>query len=488
MFRGASWSLLARWGVRGIGLVNTMILARLLTPADFGVVAMAVVVRGLLDNFTRVGVAMMVIRDAGADEELYDSAWTMQILQGAFIGAVLAGAGPLAASYYNEPRVIPVMQVMALTSLVSGFANVGVILLRKDLDFGRDFFFQIAARISTLVATITMGFAFRTYWAIVIGSLVGEIATVAISYLMHPYRPRVSLRKGREFLSFGAAVIPYNLAFFLTGKADVFLVGRIASSAMLGIYSVASELAAMVTREIVATVGRGLLPNYARLARNREQLSQAFLNVLNATWSVCVALGIGLAAVGPDFVDVVLGRKWTSVAPLLRWLCVYSVLGCLLETMSGHILIVIGRERLSAVLTWIRLLVLLPFILIASSTGDPRQVAAAAVASSVLALPLVSHYLVVGLGISYRRLISTLWRPVVAGALMVVSVLLVPPSFDAAVPRLILKSLLGGAAYLLALVGGWLLAGRPDGPERFILGYARERRGRMVPLAEETRN
>jgi O-antigen/teichoic acid export membrane protein len=476
MVRGAWWSLVARWSVRGIGLVNTVILARLLTPADFGIVAMAMVVRGLLDNLTRVGVAMMVIRDPDTTDEFNDSAWTMQILQGAFIGAILAAAGPLAASYYGEPRVIPVMNVLALTAFASGWTNIGVILLRKDLEFAQDFNFQIASRFATFAVTVAAAFALRSYWAIVLGQLAGQVLTVAISFVLHPYRPRLSLRRGGDFLKFGASVIPYNLAFFLTGKADVLLVGRIASAAVLGAYSVASELAGMLTRELVATVGRGLLPNYAKLTHDRSRLSEAYLIVLNATWMLSVALGIGLAAVGPEFVRVVLGEKWMHALPFLRWLALYSVLGCLLETMSGHILIVMGRERLSAILTGLRLLALMPFILAAARTGNPETVAASAVLSSVIAFPPTAFYLVNSLGTTHGELLSALWRPVVAGAAMVGAVLLVPATGGGALLGLVLKSLAGGAVYVLTLVGCWALSGRPHGPERLLLNFARERR------------
>jgi lipopolysaccharide exporter len=476
MVRGAWWSLIARWGVRGIGLVNTMILARLLTPADFGIVAMAMMIRGLLDNLTRVGVAILVIRDSDVSDEFNDTAWTMQILQGALIGAILAAAGPVAARFYGEPRVIPVMNVLALTAFASGMTNIGVILLRKDLDFARDFNFQIASRLATFAATVALAFTLRNYWAIIVGQLVGQVLIVAISFVLHPYRPHLSLQRAREFLKFGASVIPYNLAFFLTGKVDVLAVGRIASASVLGAYSVASELAAMLTRELVATVGRGLLPNYAKLVHDRGRLSEAYLIALNATWMVCVALGIGLAAVGPEFVSVVLGEKWTHAIPFVRWLAVYSVLGCLLETMTGHILIVMGYERLSAVLTCLRLAMLMPFILLGARTGDPKTVAIAAVASSVLSFPLVSFYLVKCLATTHRKLFSALWRPIVAGAAMAASVLLVAPAGGGVLFLLIAKSLLGALVYLTTLVACWLLSGRPDGPERLLLNYARERR------------
>ena len=125
--RGSVWTIGARWSMRGIGLVNTIILARLLSPADFGIVAMALVAVGLVQVFSESGQTFAVIRHADPTDEHFDTAWTMSVCAGAIVAVVLVGLAPLAGWYFHEPDVVPVIRVIALAPLIEGFANVGAV-------------------------------------------------------------------------------------------------------------------------------------------------------------------------------------------------------------------------------------------------------------------------------------------------------------------------------------------------------------------------
>src|SRR6266566_2103818 len=112
--RGSGWTIAARWSVRGIGLISTIILARLLDPADFGVVAMAMVVVGFISVFSQAGQNSAVIRHANPTAEHFDTAWTMSVCGGVIVAVVLFAIAPLAGSYYHEPRVVPVIRFLAI--------------------------------------------------------------------------------------------------------------------------------------------------------------------------------------------------------------------------------------------------------------------------------------------------------------------------------------------------------------------------------------
>ena len=154
MARGSAWAVGMRWCLRGIGLVSTIILARILSPADFGIVAMNAIVVGFLDLLSETGVAAFLIRESRVTHELCNTGWTMQLLQNAFIAIGLVLVGPLGAWYFHEPRLVGFMQVTALASLIGGGMNIGMVLVRKELDFARDFRFSVYSRLFTLVATI----------------------------------------------------------------------------------------------------------------------------------------------------------------------------------------------------------------------------------------------------------------------------------------------------------------------------------------------
>lgn len=473
LVRGVSWAFAQRWSLRGVGLVSTMIMARLLTPADFGIVAMATMARGLLESVAELGVGMFIIREKAFTKELGNVGWTMRILEGMFVGAVLAVLAPLAAAYFDETRVIPVLYVFALASVCGGFTNIGMVLVRKELDFAKDFRFSLYERLTSFVATIGLAILLRSYWAIVLGHFAGVLAGVTISYFMHPFRPRFALRGAARFLKFAGSIVPYTLGRFLNSKGDAIVVGGMAGATTLGAYNVALELSSMVTQELVVTAGRGLFPNYASLADDRRKLAEVFATSVGVAWILCCSLGLGLYAVAREFVAVVLGSQWTNSVPLIEWLALYGVLASLSHLLGGQVLIVVGRERASALLTWIRLSVLLGCATAASRTGDVELVAASTVLAELLVVPTTVYVVLRSLPISTRAFLSTIWRPVLSGALMIYVVRSSPNWFDDDLLTLLTKTILGAATFVPALLAMWWLSGRRAGPESILIGGLR---------------
>src|SRR5574343_1343215 len=137
--RGAVIVVAMRWTDRLIGLFSTLILARLLVPADFGIVAMASIVVGLVDTLLALGVGSALIQNRNAGREDFDTAWTLGIIQGAVVATLIWFAAPYAAESFRDPRVQDVVRVMAFTTFLGAFENIGVVAFQKNMEFGRDF-------------------------------------------------------------------------------------------------------------------------------------------------------------------------------------------------------------------------------------------------------------------------------------------------------------------------------------------------------------
>ncbi|HEX5352510.1 MAG TPA: oligosaccharide flippase family protein [Rhodanobacteraceae bacterium] len=465
MLRGSSWAVLARWAIRGVGLVSTVILARLLTPKDFGIYAMGAIVTGFLRLCTELGPDTFVLRSREAPPELCDSAWTIQVIQGAVVGVLLMLAAPLAVDFFHEPRLTPVFFVMAGTAAVGGLQNIGMTLVRKDLDFAKDFRFLLYSRLFKFVAIISLAFVMRSYWAPVYGTFATAIMTVALSFGMHRYRPRLGLHRAREILVFGASMLISNIGAFFNTKADVVLVGHIGTTAGMGQYNVAAELGSMATAEIVTPVGRGLLPAYAKVAHDRKLLIAAYLKSIGAIALLALPLGAGLSAIAPDAVRVILGEQWLRAIPLLRWLAIYALLKSLIDTIVGRVLIVIGKEWLVSALGWVRVGILVPLIAAAAVFQGVGAVPAAATLAATLALPIVMYKVCGALDMPMRQLLACLWRPVVAAVLMAAVILALRPLIDILLLRLFCEVLAGAATYVACLLLCWWVSGRPEGIE-----------------------
>ena len=185
--RSALITVAMRWTARLIGFVSTLILARLLAPEDFGVIAMASLVIGLADVFFELGVNVALIQNKAPSQEHYDTAWTLRIIQTTLAAIIVVIAAPLAATYFNDPRVTLVVQVMAVSLMLSGLENIGVVTFQKEMQFGREFQFLFCKRIVGFIVTIAAAWFIRSYWALVIGALAGRTVRRRFELCNAPY-------------------------------------------------------------------------------------------------------------------------------------------------------------------------------------------------------------------------------------------------------------------------------------------------------------
>jgi lipopolysaccharide exporter len=474
VFRGAAWMIGMRWALRLVGLVSTAALARLLTPADFGVIAMAGLVAGLLDTAAYAGIDLALIKSTSQSREHYDSAWTIGVLQGFVLAALLALAAPVAASYYGEPRVTIVIACLAVKSIIDGFGNIGVVAFRKELDFAKEFRFQLYVKLLNLAVLVGAAFLLRNYLAIVLGMVCGSIIGVAVSYAMHPYRPRFSTARIRELWSFSNWLLVSRVGTFLGRRADEFILARAAGALALGQYHVATEIATMPTTEFVMPVRRALFPSLSQVQDDPQRFEEAVLASFGGLAIVCFAMGIGLMAVADEAVPIILGPQWMAAVPLVRWLALYGAVSAVASVLEVPIW-VRGRTHVSAVQAWLELVIVAPLIIFAVRAYGIEGAAVARFAVSMLMLPVMLVVASRICSVPLRRLLAALWRPVVSGALMALALAAPMPYPAMLVAALAVKVVLGGVVYVGALLVLWVIAGKPPGPERDLLQHARSR-------------
>ncbi len=472
---GSAWMVALRWAMRGLGLVSTFFLARLLTPEAFGLVAMAMLVVGLVEVFGQAGQQLALIRLAAPTAADYDSAWTLGILIGLAVAAVIWAVAPLAAWYFHAPRIAWLIRLLALRPLLLSLTNIGVVSFRRELRFGREFGFLLLQRLAGALLSLSTALWLGDERALLAGLLGGPLAGVALSYALHPHRPRPTLARVRGLLGFSGWMLLVHVAQYGHDKADELVVGALADAGAMGRYSVAADVATAPTAEVVLPVTRALFPVFARLGTDTAALRAAYLDVFAAACLVSVATGLGMALVAGDFVAVALGGQWGAAVPLVRLL---AIAGGAYGIMQNGITVLgaIGQARLSGLLGAGRILLLAPALLAAGLLGGVEAVAATRVLLTLAFIPGIFIAIARVLPVTPADLLARAWRPLAAGAAMAAVVLavqaLAPPL---PLLRLGLAAGSGALAYAAALLGLWRLAGRPAGLEAALLG-ARVRR------------
>ena len=336
MAKGASWMVLMRFAERGLGLISTIILARLLLPADFGLIAMAMSIIAILELLSEFGFDWALIQNQSAERRHYDTAWTFNLLFGLSVASLLVLIAQLAAQFYNESRLEIVIYALALGTVIRGIENIGVVDFRKHMEFNREFYFLFGKKLITFCVTVPAAFMLRNYWALVIGSLVGRLAGVALSYLMHAYRPRLSLAARHELFHFSKWLFINNILTFARIRSADFVIGRITGTQSLGLFSVAYELANLPTSELIAPINRAVFSGYAKMSGELAVLSRGFLNVMSVIALFALPAGAGVAATADLIVGVFLGENWLAAVPLIQLLAVFGIMSAM-QTNTAYV-------------------------------------------------------------------------------------------------------------------------------------------------------
>ena len=475
IFSATLWVVAARWGLRAIGLVSTVILARLLTPADFGVIALAMLVVSLIEIVNETGLAVYIIRHPNPQRSHFDTVFTLQLMVGAALTLAIILAAPLGAAFFRTPEIQPVIQLLALRSLLWGLENPGIIWFRKNMVFHKEFQLLVGAKLGSFAITLTAAFLLRSYWALAIGIIAGGVITTLLSYVLHPYRPRLSLAEARNAWGFSAWMLLVHVLEFANMRIDEIIVGRIRSTAEMGYYNVASDIAATPVQELVYPMTRVWLPAFAQLAGDPAALERTYRWIIAAVGILALSIGVGLSLVAHDAALIVLGAQWLPAVPVMQTLAVAAALSAITLPL-GSVLGATGDPRLVLLLHATRSALLLAFMIPAALWYGLAEIALSRALATALSLAVAFTVFERATGLPYLTLARGLARPAAAALAMAAAVLALQSALPDLPPlRLALSIATGALAFTATLLALWALAGRPEGVERDALAWAKGR-------------
>jgi lipopolysaccharide exporter len=470
-FRGAILTVGMRWTDRLLGLLSTLILARLLVPEDFGLVAMATVVAGLLDVLLDLGVAAALVQNTAAEHEHFDTAWTLRLCQAAVAAFVLAIAAPFVADFYDDERVSPIMYVIALSAFVGGLENIGTVSFQKNLEFGRDFQFFFLKRVFAVAFTITAALLLRSYWALVLGSLFSRCAGVFVSYRLSPFRPRLSLSRFSAIWSYSQWNIVAAVGQYLALNASRFIIGKREDASIMGAYAMGEEIASMPTTELLAPLGRVMFPVFAAAKHDPPELLRVVRLALAVQALLAMPAGVGIALVAHDAIGMLLGEKWSSAASYTEIIGLASVALALCHS-SIYMLSALGQIKRVAAYNWGRVAMLVLLVVVAFPSAGALGIARAYLATAfggLLIIQLLAYRALPGFG--FNAFLAEVWRPIVSTAVMALVVTSVGGQLGDAprTIRLLAMIVAGAAAYGGCVIVLWRAAGCPAGAETYLL-------------------
>ena len=450
-----------RWSARLIGFVTTVILARLLLPEDFGIVATALVVVAFFDILIDLGTDNYLIRLQSPDVHDYNTAWTLRLLVVTAASIVLFSIAVPVAAYFNDQRLVDVVRVLAIASLLRGFCNIGLTMYRRELQYRKIAYVGLGQRLTGSAITIVLAFVFENYWAMVIGEVALRLAELLLGYYVHPFRPRFSLAKIAKQWCFCQWIVVRNLATFLQSQGDNLVVAKYFGIELMGVYAMAMRLALLPTKQLI---GPMLSPVYSGLSKKQhepELFKRSVLQVTGATTAIILPAATLVASLSQPLVTAIFGDKWQAVTVLVAPL-VFAVAAVVLCNPAVTALTILGRVKLLAVLHWVSALALITAMYLVASYANLQWVAQIRALIAFLILLLYYGWLCHELNIPLRHLLSAIYRSCLACLLMAWLTLALSSTFSSAWLTILLSGSLGGLLYLSCVYVLWRLAGMPD--------------------------
>ncbi|WP_165356473.1 oligosaccharide flippase family protein [Sphingosinicella sp. BN140058] len=464
LYRSAFLAVTMQWGVRAIGLVSVITLARLLQPSDFGVVAIALSAAAFVELFGWIGLRQALLRVPDPDRSHYDTAWTIQLILFMLLAVAMLAIAPLAASFYKIPAVTGILCVMSLRMVALAVSNIGIVDFERDMTFGRDMAMRLGVRVASLLVSLVAAFTLRNYWALVIGMVAQSIFWMIGTYVAHPYRPRLSLARRAEILGVSLWMFVSTFSEWVQSQIERLVLGRFVLPATVGLYSVSKDLSSIFTQEIATALNR---VTFVTVARSEANGSTNVATVIGAYAAIVAPLAAGLVATAPDTIAVLLGAKWLPAAPLMRIIALYTGVQAV-SLMVASVFQASGQARRAATLN------IAGAFLSAAGIGTaafffrrPEAVAVAALCVNATMLTIGIVLLAMDAKTSAVSLAANLLRPLFAAAAMAfVLMRLLSVETGHPLPDLLVEVAVGAVVYGTSLFFLWFASGRPGGAEQ----------------------
>lgn len=476
VLRGAVWATLTRLLVNAIGLVSTIVLARLLVPEDFGLVAIASAAAMIFASATELSLSNALIQHDDPQDDHFHTAFTLNLIRGLILAVLIAALGLVLATAYNDARLFALMAVLGMSYPIGGLLNPRLVVFERRLEFKQWMILSSGEKFAGFCVAVAIAFAFRSYWALVLGVIASQVTRVALSYFLIAYSPRLSVNAWRELMSFSIWLSFGQLVQSLNWRADPLLLGAFLPTKTIGQFSMGTRVVNIVIGELLHPLSQVLFPAFAQLKNEPARLREGYLRAQGLLHMFAIPIGIGCTVIAGPLVLIILGEKWLGVVPIIQFLAIPASIKFPIQINA--IAMALGKTRALFMRDVRALCIRVPMILAGLIFGPSLGVSAligalighavSSLTNSVLNMRLIGQISEV----SFVDQLLPIMRPTLAsGGMAVCAVVLLARLQEAQLPGGLIVALLicvcvGALVYagLLGLL--WLISGRPNGAEK----------------------
>ncbi len=366
------WSAITEVMGKLVAPVSSMILARLLTPEAFGVVATLNMVIAFAEIFTDAGFQKYLIQQPFKDAEDRDkdtnvAFWTNLVMSCVLWGIIAIFAEPL-ATLVGNPGLGIVLIVACASIPLAAFSSIQMALFKKDLDFKTLFYRRLVAIIVPLVVTVPLAFWMRSYWALVIGTICVNLANAVILMVMSDWHPRFyySFARLRNMFAFCSWAILDAILIWATGYMDIFFIGIMLNEHYLGLYKTSMTTVGQITALITSTILPVIMPALAKVRDDHAAMRDLLLRLQKYTAILLLPVGFGIFIFSDLITEILLGSQWKEASPFIGLWGLIDVLMIVFARFCSNIYPAIGRSDIAVICQLLHVIVLIPAVYIAA--------------------------------------------------------------------------------------------------------------------------
>jgi len=372
---------------KGFGLAKAVLLARLLTPTQFGYWGFVSLSLNLIETFTETGAESALIQKKDISRSELSAGWTIFLVRSIFITIVLFLAAPLIALFFKAPHITPYIQVIAFTPILRSLRNPALVLIKKRLEFHKEFLFLSGGSLVEVVTAIAATSVTRDVWGIVWSIVAGALAEVILSYLIvKPIIPtKFSRHEAKDLLNYGKWIWGGSLLSYIITQGDDIVVGKLLGASALGFYQYAYKIASLPATQITGVVTKVTFPAFSIIQDDRKRLQRAFKKTFWLTTVTTSGFSVLIAIFAYPLVKILLGEQWLSMVPALRILCIFDAIRAS-SSVYGPLLNAIGKPQLGTLANLIKAVSMFALIFSFTMKGGIEGTAWANVISSIITL------------------------------------------------------------------------------------------------------
>ena len=455
--RGALWNAFAYGASKLALLPTTVILARLLSPQEFGLVALGLLVLTYLDVLRQFGISSALIQWPDDDDLMATVAFWLSLISGVVIAAAAMVLAPLVAAFFRQPELTTILRVLAVAFVVDSLAGVYEARVRKRLQFRRRVGPEVGRAVVKGGTAIALAFLDFGVWSLILGQVAGSLAAAGLYWSVSRWGPslRFDGSIARSLLRYGSQYALFTILAAVIKDVDYLIIGRRMSTEALGYYTLAFRLPEMTILGICYVISQTVFPVFSKLQAEPERLAGAFTRTARILLLVTLPVAVGMSLVAPELIQVAFSAKWLPAVPVMRWLALYAAV-LAVGFVAGDVYKALGRTGLLNLMALGRLAITLPVLWVAGSYGI-GEVAAAQfwVACVVVVIEVVIAIRI--LSVPLAQFLGTVAGPFGAALIMAGSVLLGGWAVPGGAPAVRLVALVGVGA--LTYAGSiWFLA------------------------------